>query len=853
MSRQSHRTTLQTILRCCLTVLFLCAGFPVTTVEAAPKNVVPEDMIAKSLPAGLSTADWDQVHSRLGASGVDVQQAYIKASNSINSQRFGYYLSLSGDTLAVGSPYEGSCAKGINGDQLDRLCPSAGAVYVFTRSGTTWTQQAYIKASNTQGNDFFGYSISLSGDTLAVGAYGEDSNSTGINGDETNNSLSNAGAVYVFTRSGTTWSQQAYIKGSNSGSKDQFGLSVSLDRDTLAVGAYGEGSNATGVDGNQWDNSAGNSGAAYVFTRSGSTWSQQAYIKASNTDDLDHFSSSIAVSGDTLAVGAYYECSNATGINGNQSDNSHCESGAVYVFTRSGTTWSQQAYIKASNSEDGDLFGETISLDGDNLAVGAINERSSATGINGDQADNSKPGSGAVYLFTRSGSTWSQQAYIKASNTGVSDIFGSSLSLSGDTLAVGAYNETSNASGLNGDQSNNSELVAGAVYLFTRSGTTWSQEKYIKSSNTNSYNSFGHSVSLTSNILAVGSPGESSPSTGVNGDQSGTSQSESGAAYIFSSGTWPTVSSTSLGASINQGASNFSVTFTKPVANFGSGLSAKDVTNPNNYLLVNNGANMTTDTVSCLAGVAGDDTRINVASVSYDSSSYIASVTLSALLVAGSYHLFVCGTTSIVDLAGNHLNGGTDSGIDFTVLSAGSTGGGTSSTGRVMPSTGFAPGMAVRLPDQPSNIVYRDEDVRLEIPEFNVDESVLGVNKDTGWNVTWLGRRIGYLEGTAFPTLPGNSVLVGHVFDADGMPGVFANLSKLKYGDSLIIHAFSQQYIYEVRSIDDWVPANDTRLMNRHETLPWLTLITCRGYNPDTHLYDWRTVVRGPLISVKPE
>ena len=208
--------------------------------------------------------------------------------------------------------------------------------------------------------------------------------------------------------SGTLIDAIGYIKAGNTDLGDEFGSSVSLsgDGNTLAVGTLWEDSNATGINGNETDNSATASGAVYVFTRSGATWSQQAYIKASNTDSLDFFGLvvSLAADGNTLVVGASGEDSNATGIDGNQADNSATASGAVYVFTRSGATWSQQAYIKASNTDLGDGFGRSVSLsgDGNTLVVGAIGEDSNATGIDGNQADNSAgpiADSGAVYLY----------------------------------------------------------------------------------------------------------------------------------------------------------------------------------------------------------------------------------------------------------------------------------------------------------------------------------------------------------------------------------------------------------------------------------------------------------------------
>ena len=210
--------------------------------------------------------------------------------------------------------------------------------------------------------------------------------------------------MYVFTRSAGIWSQQAYVKASNTGAGDHFGVSVALgaDGNTLAVGANSERSASTGVGGNQGDNSADGAGAVYVFTRTAGTWSQQTYVKASNTGASDAFGLSVALSadGNTLAVGASFEASNATGVGGNQSDNSATTAGAVYVFTRTVGIWSQQAYVKASIADVNDGF-STVALSGDGslLAVGAKGEASAAAGIGANQNDNSASNAGAVYLF----------------------------------------------------------------------------------------------------------------------------------------------------------------------------------------------------------------------------------------------------------------------------------------------------------------------------------------------------------------------------------------------------------------------------------------------------------------------
>jgi hypothetical protein len=415
---------------------------------------------------------------------------------------------------------------------------------VFTRSGTSWSQQAYIKASNTDNGDSFGISVSLSsdGNTLAIGATGEGSNVTGVDGDQTNNSAAASGATYVFTRSGTSWSQQAYIKASNTGASDEFGRSVSLGEDgnTLAIGATSEDSNATGINGDQTNNTAAIAGAAYVYIRSGTSWSQQAYIKASNTDAGDHFGLIVSLStdGNTLAVSAQSEASNASGINGDQTDNSVADSGAAYVFVRSGVNWSQQAYIKASNAEANEYFSYSMNLsaDGNTLAVGTPYEDSNAVGINGDQTNNSAVTAGAAYVFSRTGTSWSQQAYIKASNAEANDWFGVMLSLSanGNTLAVGGSNDDSNATGINGDQANNTVTGSGAVYVFERSGTSWSQQAYIKASTTGIYDLFAWpTLSGDSNTLAVGASREDSSANGINGDQSINESHSAGAVFVY--------------------------------------------------------------------------------------------------------------------------------------------------------------------------------------------------------------------------------------------------------------------------------------------------------------------------------
>jgi hypothetical protein len=511
----------------------------------------PADLGFDSGPADLG---FDSGPADLGFDGGSPLggPTYIKASNPGDSDNFGYALDLSADgaTLAVGAWLEDSSATGINGDQTNDAATLSGAVYVFRRSaGGVWSQEAYLKASNTGADDYFGYALALSADgvTLAVGARGEDSSARTIGGDQTNNAAMNAGAVYVFRRSGTgTWSQEAYVKASNADAGDRFGemVAISADGTTLAVGASEEDSAAMGVGGSQTSNSSSNSGAVYVFRRSGAgAWAQEAYVKASNTGSPDYFGVSLTLSGDgaTLAVGAFGEDSAATGVGGDQTSNAVDAAGAVYVFRRSVTSvWSQEAYIKASNTGAADQFGLRVALAGDGLtlAVNAYVEDSAARGINGDQMSNAAPDSGAVYVFRRVSGVWSQDAYVKASNTDAYDYFGASLDLSSDgaVLAVSATLEDSLATGLGGDPFADFGTMSqvGAAYLFRRVAGAWSQTAYVKASNAERLDYFSY-VALSGDgaTLAVGAWGEDSNATGVGGDQTNNTVLTSGAVYVY--------------------------------------------------------------------------------------------------------------------------------------------------------------------------------------------------------------------------------------------------------------------------------------------------------------------------------
>ncbi len=314
--------------------------------------------------------------------------------------------------------------------------------------------------------------------------------------------------------------------------------------------------------------------------------------------------------------------------------------------------------------------------------------------------------------------------------------------------------------------------------------------------------------------------------------------------------TTPSVASNSLVARYTTHPSGFTVTFSEAMNNSGGGSGAEDVTNPANYLLVDIGTNGTPDTSSCSGGVETDDTQVTVSSVSYDSGTFTATVNLAPALPNGSYRLFVCGTTSVADLALNKLNGGLSDIIYEFVVAAGGGGGGNNPS--ALPKTGFASNKITYLPAQPAEKAYADlGELWLEIPKLGVEMPIVGVPQTEGeWDVSWLGQAAGWLNESAFPTWAGNSVLTGHVWNADNTAGPFAYLNQLWWGDEIIVHAWGGEYVYEVRSVLQVSPGNVSAMM-KHEEEPWLTLVTCRGYDEASDSYQYRVLVRAVLVEAR--
>jgi len=457
--------------------------------------------------------------------------AYLKSANAESGDFFGAAVALSADgtTLVVGAPGEASSATGVNGDSSDNALPGAGAAYIFSSEGDGWSQEAYVKASRGGTGDAFGTTIALSADgsTLAIGAPYEASAAHGVDGDETDDSSLDVGAVYVFERIGSVWSQAAYLKASNSDAEDYFGISLALSADgrVLAVGAEGEDSSS--AEPNSEDTY--DSGAVYVFEAGASGWQERDILKAPNAGPGDCFGGSVALGldGSVLAVGAYREDSAATGIDGDQSDDAAGTAGAVYLFRYGASGWQTDAYLKGTSADGnaGDQFGAAVSLAADaaTLAVGAV----------GDAAGTGTPYAGMAYVFEHDGAGWLEAAALVASNAGPGDEFGYHLQLAadGESLVIGAALEASSSR----EGSDENAPASGAVYRFRRGSAGFEQAELIKAPHVDAGDRFGWALALSEDgsRLVVGATREASATPGIDGDQTDDSAPQAGAAYVI--------------------------------------------------------------------------------------------------------------------------------------------------------------------------------------------------------------------------------------------------------------------------------------------------------------------------------
>ena len=373
--------------------------------------------------------------------------AKLVASDGASNEQFGLSVAIDGDTIVIGASLD------------DDLGTYSGSAYVFTKVGVNWVKQAKLTASDGVAYDRFGESVAIDGDTIVVGAYGKDEIS---------------GSAYVFIKDGMNWVEQAKLVASDGAPDDNFGWSVAIYMDTAVISAYRDCNDAGFY-----------SGAAYVFVRADSTWSEQSKLIASDGASNEQFGRSVAIDGDKIVIGAF-------------SSDFGWESGSAYVFISEGMNWVEQAKLIASDATAEGRFGDSVAIYGDTIVVGA----------NGD--DEMGWHSGSAYVFIKDSMNWVEQAKLIASDGVPEDMFGHSVAIDGDTIVVGAFGD------------DDSYLGSGSAYIFLRNGTSWTEWAKLTASDSNAYDTFGYAVAMNGSTIVIGAKGDDDL-----GDRSGS-------AYVFS-------------------------------------------------------------------------------------------------------------------------------------------------------------------------------------------------------------------------------------------------------------------------------------------------------------------------------
>jgi len=379
--------------------------------------------------------------------GDPIQVAKLLADDGTPADLFGYSVSLSGDLIVVGA----------YGDAT-----AAGSAYVFAWDGAQWIQQAKLMADDGASYDFFGQATAIDGETVVIGAPSDDDHGV------------QSGSAYVFARSGNDWVQQAKLVADDASEDAEFGGSVAVEDDTIIIGAEGDG--GIGPE----------AGAAYVFTRIGSEWIQEAKLLTDDQLQYDHLGCSVDLCGEMAVIGARKA--------GNPSY------GAAYLFVRDGTTWTQQAKLMADDPEELDWFGCCVAISGDTIIVGAYGD------------DDNGFNSGSAYAFVRQGGAWTQQAKLLPDDGHGYDIYGWSADVSGDIAVIGSPGDSEGV------------FKSGSAYVWVRNGETWTQQAKFVSDDVDESDGFAESVALEQDRLVVGTPDD---------DDNGSS---SGSAYVFDMG-----------------------------------------------------------------------------------------------------------------------------------------------------------------------------------------------------------------------------------------------------------------------------------------------------------------------------
>lgn len=370
---------------CALALSSELAGGQVEEAKLIASDGMPFQLFGLSVSVSGDTAiigaGWDDENGDQSGSayvfrkvdGVWMQETKLLASDGQAQDYFGFAVSISGDTAVVGAREDDD-----NGSK-------SGSAFVFERLDGIWTQTAKLLASDGRAQDLFGYSVSISGDAVIVGALQDDDNG------------SNSGSSYIFEKVAGEWTQTAKLVASDGQAGDGFGLAVAIDGARVIVGA--------GFD----DDNGDTSGSAYIFEHLGTTWTETAKLVASDGQALDIFGSSVSISNDTATVGAEGDSDNGLGA------------GSGYVFEKVDGAWSQTDKLLPSDGTAGSLFGISVAVSGDTLIAGASNR-----------------GTGSAYVFRKVADSWTQTAKLLASDGQSGDAFGRAVSIDGDTVLVGA-------------------------------------------------------------------------------------------------------------------------------------------------------------------------------------------------------------------------------------------------------------------------------------------------------------------------------------------------------------------------------------------------------------------------------
>lgn len=575
------------------------------------------------------------------------------------------------------------------------------------------------------------------------------------------------------------------------------------------------------------------------LTRAGNDYGigaiQQARLTASDLRQLDEFGWSVAIDRDTAVIGAR----NADPDLGH---GTITNAGAAYVFRFDGLSWAQEARLVADDASPGDSFGVSVGIWGDTIAIGA-------TGHDHDGLTDA----GAVYLFRRQGGEWKQISRLIAADSASEDNFGSAIALYNDTLVVGA---------------NSKDLLAipdvGAAYIFVNRGNSWDQKRKLLPSNPVPGGNYGASAAISDHYIVVGEI-QANP-FGLRGD---------GSVYIYEGHgrNW------SLSKQISLDDGRRGDFFGNAVALSGERLVVGAVFRDVDQL-VNSGAVYVFER-------SGSDWNIKAALTAPDAQDFDrfgASVAASGnvivvgardksqagLSTAGAAYIFskqgkawsepvkiVADTVNAGDHFGNAV---AISGERLIVGAVGRDPLNLQQAGEafaykiqsvLLPETGFPPNRTTLLPAQPAGKAYAElNDLHLEIPKLKLEAEIVGVPRSgDGWDTTWLWDRVGYLEGTAFPTWQGNTALAAHAYLPTGAPGPYSGIDRLGFGDQILLHAWGQKYIYEVRRVLNVLPADLSVLA--HEQLDWVTLITCEDFDALTAKFNRRLVVQAVLVRVE--